>query len=313
MSLDRLLYVRLMGGLGNQMFQYAFAKSTALAINAELVIDPRYILRKGHHTGLAIQEFNIQARLATSEELARFPEWRIRLSRALRKWIRPTLSQYHESGLNYDPQAQNRKYGDMVSGFWQSEHYFLHIRETLLRELTLKKPIPLVCQEWVELIQSSDYSVSVHIRRGDYLKSIKTQNKHGSCSLDYYQNGMAYVAKKLNIKNPVFFIFSDDVEWVRANINPIGQIHIVSNAELRPEHDLYLMSLCRHHVISNSTFSWWGAWLHRPALEDDPNQNDSSISQLVIAPTPWYADPLMQTQDLCPQRWLLIDRDHNHE
>ena len=291
-SNEDFLFVRMMGGLGNQLFQYAFARSTALAMGAEVAMDPRYVWRKGHHTGLAIQAFNIQARLATSEELARFPEWTIKLSRGLRKWVRPTWNQYHELGLAYDPKAQSRKPGEMVSGFWQAERYFAHIRNTLLQELSLKEPLPPAAIEAMRHIQScANPSVAVHVRRGDYLRNSLTAQRFGVCDASYFQNAMQQQQKTLNAPC-TFFVFSDDMAWCQQNLPQNLNMHHVSNPVLKPEHDLILMSQCQHQIISNSTFSWWGAWLN-------PNHQAH-----VIAPQPWLDDDSHDPSDIIPRHWF---------
>ena len=136
-------------------------------------------------------------------------------------------------------------------------------------------------------------SVSVHVRRGDYVNDPKTNAYHGTCSLDYYKKAVEIIRNK--VKDPVFFIFSDDAEWVKKNFNIDEQQVLVSEPEkLSLTEELKLMASCRHSVVANSSFSWWGAWLN--------NNNE----KMVIAPQKWFADPLIDTSDLIPSAWIRI-------
>lgn len=136
-------------------------------------------------------------------------------------------------------------------------------------------------------------AVSLHVRRGDYVSNLTINQFHGTCSLEYYNQAIAQIAKK--VETPHFFVFSDDPEWVKSNLKIDYSITIVdhNNADKNYE-DIRLMSLCKHHIIANSSFSWWGAWLCR-----NPNK-------IVIAPLKWFNDKSINTTDLIPDGWIKI-------
>lgn len=289
------LFVRMLGGLGNQLFQYAFARAMAEKLDVPVALDPRYVLRKGHHTGLAIQAFNIRARMATQEELLAFPEWKIRLSRGLRKLIRPTFDQYHELGMYYDYGALSRKPGELVSGFWQSERYFEHLRPKLLNEIRLVKQMPESLQALALQIESSPNALALHIRRGDYLSDPLAAKRLGACSPAYYEQALGRVDQSIGAQ-PEVFVFSDDPHWCKAFQPLAKRMSVTFVPDAAPEHDMILMSLCRHHIISNSTFGWWGAWL---------SQRTGGVQ---VAPTPWHNEPSLVDECLVPKKWLRVPK-----
>src|SRR3989344_4984067 len=137
---------------------------------------------------------------------------------------------------------------------------------------------------------SGTNSVSVHIRRGDYVTNANTNQFHGLCSLDYYNKAVSFISSKQNEME--LFVFSDDIEWCKENLKYDFPIHFVETNDAHS--DMYLMSLCKHNIIANSSFSWWGAWL-----------NDN-FQKIVVAPSQWIADASVNTQDLIPKGWIKI-------
>nr|VFK65587.1 MAG: Glycosyl transferase family 11 [Candidatus Kentron sp. TUN] len=134
----------------------------------------------------------------------------------------------------------------------------------------------------------------MHIRRGDYVSDKEANTLIGTCSLDYYQRAVRLLQERIE-SNPRFYVFSDDPDWVQANLRLDGQMHIVrhNNTDTNFE-DLRLMSACSHHIIANSTFSWWGAWLN------------PSPQKIVIAPARWFKSDKLDDRDLIPSSWLRI-------
>jgi len=176
-------------------------------------------------------------------------------------------------------------------GYWQSEKYFKSIEGVLRTELEYKA---VLNDENALLLHDiiSNESISVHIRRGDYL-SVKVNSKlFSTCSIDYYMHAVNYFLNKYS--NSVFYIFSDDIDWAKSNF--IGdRFRIIDNNFDNPEIDLYLMSKCKHNIIANSSFSWWGAWLN------------SNPNKIVFAPQSWYKNKLNEsTKDLIPSDWIMI-------
>jgi hypothetical protein len=179
-----------------------------------------------------------------------------------------------------------------LDGFWQSERYFVGIRDVLLKEFTFKAAPD---EENAKLLVSiaSQNAVCVHIRRGDYVTTMHGQAKHGVCGLDYYQAAVARIRKIID--KPAFFVFSDDPAWVNANFPRMNPMTIVShNVGKTDAEDLRLMMTCRHFITANSSFSWWAAWLGQ------------FPQKTVIAPRRWYAKQDQCDKDLVPESWIRL-------
>ena len=286
-DIKHAVYVRLLGGLGNQLFQYAMGRALADAREAELVLDPRFILRKGCISGLAIDEFAIRARYLTDAEAAHFKEPVWKLSRALRRQINPWLGYYHETEHSFDTEALAQSNDVMLSGFWQSERYFASHGHQLRTDLVLKHPLPSAAVKLAVQMASSP-SVAMHVRRGDYLTDPKALVKHGVTSAHYYQTALQLMIEKLGGVD--LYVFSDDPDWVRTNIQH-SNIIFVSDFGFSAEQDLWLISACQHQIIANSSFSWWGAYL-----------NDYA-NKIIVAPQPWFDAKHMAQQDIIPAGW----------
>lgn len=286
-GIKHAVYVRLLGGLGNQLFQYAMGRALADARQVELVLDPRFILRKGCISGLAIDEFAIRARYLTDTEAAYFKEPIWKLSRALRRQINPWLGYYHETVHSFDAAALAQSLEVMLSGFWQSERYFASHGHQLRTDLVLKSQMPSAAVKLAKQMASSP-SVAMHVRRGDYLTDPKALVKHGVTSAHYYQTALQLMIEKLGDVD--LYVFSDDPDWVRTNIQH-PKIIFVSDFGFSAEQDLWLISACQHQIIANSSFSWWGAYL-----------NDYA-SKIIVAPQPWFDAKHMAQQDIIPADW----------
>lgn len=282
-----MIIVRLIGGLGNQMFQYAAASALASRLGVELVLDTRgfdnYTLRE-----YGLNAFNIESRIATEEELRDFPNWQRRFFEILNKLIKVGGKFYIEPFFEYNKKFDKLKDGIHLSGYFQSQNYFISIREKLITQFVPLKKIDTHNQLIINKILSSE-SVSLHVRRGDYVSVQKNLELIGVCSLDYYKKAITQMREKLS--DPVFFVFSNDMDWARDNL-PLSQHDVLvdGNADT-PEMDIFLMSQCRHHIIANSSFSWWGAWL------------SNYKEQCVVAPSPWFESSKLTDIDLLPASW----------
>ncbi|MFN8251441.1 MAG: alpha-1,2-fucosyltransferase [Ferruginibacter sp.] len=290
-----MIIVQLKGGLGNQLFQYAAGLSLASHHGVPLKVDIAELFEKKHATDTArafdLEKFNCNPVVANEAEIASVLQ-----SSALKKWtdkLKPCYKRldYKEAAFFFDPhffQSGNHIY---LRGYRQSEKYFQHI-EVLIRQQFVIKPVytnPV--KELAEKLRSHN-SVAVHIRRKDYLSAAYSKI-HGALPADYYNRAAELIAGKTD--QPVFYIFSDDPEWVKANFNiglPVVFITPeMSNAAIT---DFYLISSCRHQVIANSTFSWWAAWL-----------NDNT-GKMVVAPNKWFNEAAHNTKDLVPANWIRI-------
>ena len=171
-----------------------------------------------------------------------------------------------------------------LEGYWQSDKYFQDVSTQLRREISLKA-------NGIAPIEDAN-AVSLHVRRGDYISNPVTNQFHGASSVTYYQAAIDYITQ--HISQPHFYIFSDDMEWVKQHLPLPQSVTYVSNGQLHDYEELVLMSHCQHHIIANSSFSWWGAWL---------NPSDQKI---VIAPKQWFNNSAFDTTDLIPAAWIQL-------
>lgn len=300
-----MIIARITGGLGNQMFQYANSRALAMRNRTNLYLDISSYTSDYHKSAprtFKLAQFNIQANIAQSENFKSLGipnslDQRIttKISRTLYKIIEK-LKPLHkrkyiiEETYNFSPKVYEVGPNCFLSGVWQSPKYFEDIDSIIRSELTLKHPPSNETQEWIKMIEATN-SVSLHIRRGDYITNEKTNIFHGTCSVEYYERSMNLMA---SIISPIFFVFSDDIEWARKNLKTIYPINFVSNKNIPDYEELIIMSKCKHNIIANSTFSWWGSWL---------NENKNKI---IIAPKKWFTVNNFRTDDLIPKDWITI-------
>jgi hypothetical protein len=197
-----------------------------------------------------------------------------------------------ERHFHYDPKIVTLPDGIYLHGYWQSEKYFSNISEIIHREISVKSPITGRNAEIAEHIASCQ-SVSVHIRRADYVTKAYTE-LFEPCSLEYYSAAILRLARV--VKKPHLFVFTDDKAWVHENFKFSYPITFVDhNGPDKNYEDLRLMSLCKHNIIANSTFSWWGAWLN------------SNPNKIVFAPNKWFTEIARSSpRDLIPDSWIKI-------
>jgi hypothetical protein len=191
----------------------------------------------------------------------------------------------------FESDLLNFKTPAYFGGYYQTEKYFADLREELLEDFSLNVELGFKNEKMLEKIKNCE-SISLHIRRGDYLKRIDT---YGTCSIEYYKNAIERILKNANLQAPVIFVFSDDYKWVKENLKfPYETIYADINSSDKGYFDLELMKNCKHNVIANSSFSWWGAWL---------NENPDKI---VVAPKPWFKY-LKTDGDLIPENWTQLE------
>lgn len=287
-----MVIVKLIGGLGNQMFQYACARRIAHRHNVSLKIDVSgFEVYKLHKYSL--KHFNIIEEFAAQDEIARFKEPKGIAPRLLMK-----LLPYHghtlvrERFFLFDPRLLKVSKNVYLDGYWQSERYFNDIKDIICNEFTAKHEPDVKNKEMIQNILGIN-AVSLHIRRGDYVSNLTTNQVHGVCSLEYYQQAVSIISQR--VENPIFFVFSDDPEWVKQNLKIAYPIIFVDHNDADKNfEDLRLMSLCKHHIIANSSFSWWGAWL------------GNNLNKNIVAPKKWFSKEDVNTQDLIPERWIRI-------
>lgn len=292
-----MIISHIIGGLGNQMFQYALGRSLSLARGVPLKLDTTDFSGYGLHYGFQLANvFSVPAEEATYDDVVDMLAWRrYRIVRRIMR--RPGFSRFRSKRLIVEPYLDYWEGIHQVPahcyliGYWQSERYFKEHDRQIRSDFTFRKPLVGANQEWSRRIGDVT-SVSLHIRRGDYARNPKTHTVHGLCSLDYYQAAACYIADMVH--TPEFFVFSDDISWAKENLSLNYPCHYVcENNGDNSYIDMQLLSLCRHHIISNSSFGWWGAWL---------NPRDGKI---VVAPNKWFARK-PRPRDLLPDRWIIL-------
>lgn len=281
---------RIIGGLGNQMFQYAMARAASFRLDTPLRLDiAGFKTYELHAYGL--DHFHLAGSVADKNEyLVGDPKQlldRIKLRLGLVK----RLENFQENGMQFDDSVFTLKDDTYLDGYWQSERYFSDFEQRIRDDFSFKVPADRVNQEYLDHINSV-YAVSVHIRRGDYVNNPAVNAIHGICDLNYYQRAIEFLRARTASEKLHFFIFSDDPEWVRENVNFGNATTFVShNDAARNYEDMRLMSACKHHIIANSSFSWWGAWL---------NANPDKV---VVAPKQWFKSSTLSSTDIVPDSW----------
>lgn len=291
-----MIVTRLRGGLGNQLFQYAAGRRLAWRHGTELKLDvePLAHSRDRH---FALDRFEITAEPATAAELRRCCS-PTRATRLVRRLLGRPAGLVRGPDSGFDPAVLDLPDNVCLDGYWQSEQYFADAEGVLRRELRFRDRSTGRNRELSEEISSCE-SVSIHVRRGDYVTNPVASRILGPCDLIYYRRAVEHLDRKVHPR--CYYLFSDDPEWVRANLSLGSPTVIVDhNGPDRPHEDLRLMSLCHHHVIANSSFSWWGAWL----AESDGRR--AGVQRTVIAPRRWYRSEEHRADDLIPDRWLRL-------
>lgn len=300
------IIVKTVGGLGNQLFQYAFARAVSKHMGTTFLLDIAAFDPKLHYwpahnliPEYYLQHFNAKITFAKGSDMVGFVSIRrhyalfnnIYAHIRLRRLLLPFY--FQEKTFAFDPEVFTQKGSVYFDGFWQTGKYFENIGDEIRKEVTLAKPLESYSQTVSDNIQKTN-AVSLHVRRTVFVSDPVISAFHGSCSLEYYKSAVDHIAK--NVPNPHFFLFSDDHEWVEENFKwlPFPYTCVKNGIEKNYE-DMILMSQCKHHVIANSSFSWWGAWLN-------PRKD-----KIVIAPKRWFANaPKNDTRDLLPENWLKL-------
>jgi len=290
-----MVIVRLMGGLGNQMFQYAAGRAVAYRNRTQLKLDLSYFDQNPRRS-YKLHHFNIAESIATPDEVTHFTRrdlWS-RISHLIERYLLPSYkrSVFAERFFHFDPNVLRLRGNVYLIGYWQSEKYFKDIEQIIRQDFTFKHAPDTENQRLAHIIANTN-SVSLHIRRGDYISNPVTYQYHGVCSLDYYRAAIETLTQAIG--QPHFFVFSDNMAWAQQNLKLDYPVTFVThNGAERDYEDLRLMSQCKHHIIANSTFSWWGAWLC------------AYPSKIVIAPKKWFSGANHDTKDLIPESWWRI-------
>ena len=288
-----MIVTQLLGGLGNQLFQYAMGRALALRHGVELRLDTShfgdYRLRN-----YVLGRFDIHAAELSVDErvaLGLAAKHSTRFGTMIRRLIgRPSMPVVRERGFEFDPSAANAAAHCYLQGYWQSPKYFKFVDSVIRKDLRVSTDL---CGRNADLAEQigARLAVSVHVRRGDYAANPQTNQYHGTCPPDYYRTAEELLRSRVGAFQ--LFLFSDDPAWARANLRFSSPVVVVDHNGPEDGHeDLRLMTMCRHHIIANSTFSWWGAWLCGHA------------EKIVVAPRNWFREARHSTADLIPEDWI---------
>ena len=285
-----MVVVPLIGGLGNQMFQYAFGLRVATERRSPLIansflLNNRLLARFRNYTyrHFELSAFGVDTPVSSPLDLIR----------AMLPIPSNTVLLREPAGgvkaLLLPPSTVNRV---VCVGYWQSEEYFKPAEAAIRQQFVFRQPGSQFTQRLTERVLATRNSVFVHVRRGDYISNAKASQHHGVCGIDYYKQAIAYVRERID--RPQFYVFSDDLAWVSQELGPLLSLatYVAGNGGHDSWQDMLLMSHCRHGILANSSFSWWGAWLN-----PEPDR-------IVVAPRRWFAD--QPINDLLPGRWISL-------
>jgi hypothetical protein len=286
-----------LGGLGNQMFQYAVGRALSLKSGQPLLLDVSHFGDNMQHRGFELSYvFSGNFQIATQFDIDQLLGWQSPIF-ARKLLARSVFAKFRSNQLIVEPhfhywsEIEHVPEKCYLSGYWQSEKYFGEYESEIRRDFLFREPLgeknTVLARQMSQCV-----SVSLHVRRGDYLTNPKANAIHGLCSLDYYRSAIQYILERTPTAK--FFVFSDDIPWVRLNL-PIEASHdyVEHNRGEESYNDMRLMSMCQHHIIANSSFSWWGAWL------------SPRFDGIVIAPAKWFKTGI-NTKDLIPSGWLCL-------
>lgn len=293
-----MIIVKLRGGLGNQLFQYALGRKLAVQKGTVLKLEISD-LKKGNRE-FQLSKFNTHFRIATKTDL-------ILIVLKKYKYLGLLLAQFFykkkyysknpilkENSLLYNENIIECLDDTYLVGYWQSEKYFKDIEQLLREEITLRSPLEGRVKEMMLEIEKKE-SVCIHVRAGDYIANSEVRKNIGVLPNEYYCAAVDEILKK--VKNPHFFIFSDDINSAKKKMNLINEHTFVDVSDQRDYVDLYLMSRCKHFITANSSFSWWAAWLS-PVKE-----------KKVYVPEPWCKNLKYYPIDIYPESWRKIKVD----
>ena len=291
--------VRFQSGLGNQMFQYAFYKSLQESFD-DVKADLSHIKKQNCHNGYELENiFGIKVNEIDSDDIERYEKLldtnNSVISKIRRKYFGYKSTHFKEKEFIYDISFLSKE-NVVLDGYWQDTRYFENVESKIREEFKFN----------IEEINNSNdknrnilkqiqntVSVSIHIRRGDYLDKIYYKKFGAVCSLEYYKKAIDIINEKY--ENPVFFIFSNDITWCKENLSIDNSYYIDWNTGNFSYIDMYLMSQCKHNILANSSFSWWAAWL---------NENPSKE---VVCPSPWFFDKNCTRDSISLNNWTRID------
>lgn len=294
-----MIIIKLQGGLGNQMFQYAFGLSRSKELDCPLYFDLSFFERGNPNLTSRNYELNVfpvSINIASDKLINRFFHPTL-IRRLINKSGINRNTVYRENTLRFNKEVFEIKPPAYFEGFWQNEQYFANWTNLIREAFIFRYPLNIESQRIAATLKEN--TVSIHVRRGDYISSKATNELHGVCTANYYNQAINMMRDKL--PDPHFYFFSDEPDWVKKHLLPtVDNCTLVCrNKDAESWQDMALMSKCKHHVIANSSFSWWGAWLN-------PDKE-----KIVIAPQNWFnkKTDYFDDGDIVPKSWIQIPND----
>lgn len=292
-----MIIVKLQGGLGNQMFQYAFACILAKRNNDTVLLDNSFFNYKDKKLGFTPREFELEIfnndyKKATQKEIISFDKLSV-LNRFKKKCGLNYPIKYIEEYSKYNPYLLTINQDVYLQGYFQSYKYFVGYEDLVKKLFSFNaNKLSNSNKQIIKRIKETN-SISIHIRRGDYVEDKATNAYHGICSLEYYLEAIKLLESRY--ENLTLFFFSDDIEWVKITFKNIKhQKFFVNNNVDNSYVDMLLMSSCKCNIIANSSFSWWGAWLNNNSLK------------VVVAPELWNQNKNFDASNLLPEEWIRL-------
>lgn len=292
-----MIISRIIGGLGNQMFQYAAGKRLAIKLGVELKLDISGFPTKWDENYM-LDVFNIDENYSTNEDIDRIKHYSnssfVRVKNSLAKTGLFSKSGYiKEKHFECDPEILLLGDNVYLDGYWQSEKYFIDIENEIRQSFNIKEPQTEENKILAEKIKNTS-SVFILVRRGAYVSDPEVSAYHGVVPLEYYKSCVDKISQY--VPDPHFFVFTndDDRDWTKENLNlKFSTIYVDHNDKNNYYEDLRLMSQCMHAICSNSSWAWWGAWLI------------VNPQKIVYAPPKWFNVDI-NTRDLYPPEWILV-------
>lgn len=274
-----MIYVNLKGGLGNQMFQYACGRALSLRANEPLALTRSEYAGDTKRT-FSVAHFVIHGSIIPPDGVPRIQKLRALLEQKI-------LRRFY---VAFDPSILTRKGAVYLDGYFQSEKYFSDYTDRIREDFTVVTELSSDANVVAKALQRDSKAVALHVRRGDYVSNTEFGNIADTA---YYARAIA--AMRERIPDPHFYVFSDDIMWCKQNLPLSGGAVFVSKPDMHDYEELTLMSMCKHNIIANSSFSWWGAWLNR------------NPEKVVIAPATWsnlHDDTWYR--DIIPDSWIRV-------